>query len=157
MTAAQYGAYARSQRRRDTGCAFDIRGGHRVSRSQRPLEHTRANDMPTAPIPDGDITDATPILPPPKVVFLLEQDLAASMRCTLSIDGKIVADGTSIGLALWMVWNTCQARSVGWTEAQRQHVADGLVDLTHRIFEFEPGIEIEADWNWNAVAGSVRD
>ena len=110
--------------------------------------------MPTTSIPDRDDTDATPILPPTKVVFLLEQDLATSMRCTMSIDGKIVADGTSIGLALWMVWNTCQARSVDWTGAQRQHVADGLVDLTHRIFEFEPGIGTKADWN--AVAGSVR-
>ena len=113
--------------------------------------------MADAPNPDGDVLDAAPLIPPPRVAFLLERDLAASMRCTLSIDGKIVADGTSIGLALWMVWNTCQARSANWTEAQRQHIADGLVDLTHRIFEFETGTEMEADWNWSAVAGSGAD
>ena len=97
------------------------------------------------------MTQAAPIEPiaPPKVTILLEADLAASLRCTLAIDGKVVADGTSIELALWMVWNTCQARSTDWTEVQRQHVAKGLVELTHRIYTFEDGTEFEADWTWH--------
>ena len=98
--------------------------------------------------------DATAVLPPPKVVFLLSEDLAASTRCTLAIDGKVVGDGTSVELAIWMVWNTCQARSADWTEAQRQHVAEGLIELTKEVSALEPGAEIEAVWNWPGPIGT---
>ena len=86
---------------------------------------------------------------PPTITIAVEPTGPAEPVCTLALDGTIAAERVPFAIALWTLWQTCLSRSADWTEAQRHHVADGLVEITHRLYTFGPGEEFTADWDWD--------
>lgn len=88
---------------------------------------------------------------PPKVTIAFHEGPSGERRCTLMLDGDVVAADATYEEALWQLWADCNARSNDWTAEQRQHVAEGLVEITHRIYGFAPDTEVTTEWDFEGM------